>query len=318
MGADREVLIAPAAPPGSLGVDGTPAGCAALWSHWPGSPEPPVELADDTATGMALRAAADPDRWLAPWRTVVDDHADADGCLALAVCADPATGRRHGALLRSAAECSDFSCWYGPAPLRLVLLVNRLLAGTGDDAARTAAARRIAEDLDGLCRRALAGDAELDRSVAAVEACLERLHDPGATRLRRHGPLLEIRWDGSDRGADPFAAPALADGMCAYALSALAPGLPQLLVAEGGGRTRMWLDAPRHAWARTVRRPAWTAPEPDALASALAVADPDGDWTTGPAARAAGFSCLAVATGAPALVGTDAAAALATGIRPDA
>jgi hypothetical protein len=301
-----------------LGVDGLPGGCAALWSHWPHAPLPPADLADDTATGMVVRAALDPQRWLAPWALAIDDHADVDGCLALAACADPETAHRHPALLRAAAECSDFACYTGPAALRLALLVNRTLEGCQDDAERTAAARRIAGDLDGLCRRATAGDGDLDDSVRAVEDALERLHARRAVEWWRCGPLLAVRWSGSGRGADPFAAGMIPPGIGTHALSALAPDLPQFLVVDGPDGSRMWLDAPRHAWARTVRRPAWAARDLAPLAAGLAAEDPEAGWCAGEAARRDGFSCLLAAPAGSRLDPGTVAARIAGALAPPA
>jgi hypothetical protein len=291
------IRIAPSAPAGVavLGVDGLPTGCAALWSHWPHAPLPPVELADDTATGMAVRAALDPERWLAPWTLAIDDHADADGCLALAACRDPGTAYQHSGLLRAAAECSDFQHHTTAAALRLALLVNRILAGCDNDAARTAAACRVADGLGDLCRLALDGDADLDRSVRAVEDAIERLHARHAVDWWRQGGLLVIRWQGDGRGADPFAAPAIGPGIGPHALTAFAPDLPQLLIVDGADGPRLWLDAPRYAWARTVRRPSWSAPDLGRLVAELADEDPQAGWCGGEAARRHGFSCLAAA-----------------------
>ncbi len=315
------IRVAAQAPAGcaALGVDGgLPTGCAALWSHWPHAPLPPADLLDDTATGMVLRAALDPRRWLTPWDLAIDDHADVDGCLALAGCADPDTARQHAPLLRAAAECSDFAVYTGAAPLRLSLLVNRALGGCGDDPARTAAAQRIAADLDGLCRRAAGGDADLDASVRAVEDALERLHARREVHWWRCGPLLTVRWTGTGRGADPFAAGAIPPGIGTHALSALSPDLPQLLVVDGPGGPRLWLDAPRHAWARTVRRPAWTAPDLAPLAARLSAEDPDAGWCAGEAARGSGFSCLLAAPAGSRLDPEAVAARIAAALVPPA
>lgn len=291
---DRPVLIAAEGPAGSLGVDGLPRGCAALWSHWPHAPEPPPELADDTATGMALKAAEDPDRWLSAFPLVVDDHADVDGLLALATCADPRTARRHRTLLRDAAECSDFTCWINAPALRLVLLINRRLAHCHDDHARTQVATAIAKDLEGLCAAAFQGDCELDAPVSMVESSLDRLHSGQGVTTALAGDTLVIRWNGTDRGTDPFAATTVDTAYSPFALSAFAPNRAQLLVVEDpNGGHRLWLDAPRHAWARTVRRTPWPMRDLSAAANLLTATDPDGrTWLAGDAAKAHGFTCL--------------------------
>ena len=121
------------APAGALVLDGAAPGGAATYSHWQQAPACPTELDADTSTGMALRAAADPGRWLGGFTWAVNDHVDADGLLSLAVACRPEVGRAHAAEILGAAEAGDFATWPGEAPFRLMLLIHQLMRNAKGD-----------------------------------------------------------------------------------------------------------------------------------------------------------------------------------------
>jgi hypothetical protein len=104
----RFVPFGSSAPHGSLAVDAGVTGAAATYSHWQGAQATPAQLLADTSTGILVRAAGDPRRWLDGFPVVCNNHIDADGLLAALFALRPDLAARYGAVAIAAAEAGDF------------------------------------------------------------------------------------------------------------------------------------------------------------------------------------------------------------------
>lgn len=243
------------APAGALVLDGAAPGGAATYSHWQQAPACPTELDADTSTGMALRAAADPGRWLGGFTWAVNDHVDADGLLSLAVACRPEVGRAHAAEILGAAEAGDFATWPGEAPFRLMLLIHQLMRNAKGDK------QRCVDDLVARFPEVIAeapqSDTQRDASVAQVLAVRTRLANRQGFAIEQLGDLVTIVWERVIGHAwDQFGEVDRRDDLPVWALGGMFPDTAfQLLAERQADGTTYVLDAPRHSWARTVVRP---------------------------------------------------------------
>lgn len=294
----RPRFLAPgeAAPGDALVVDSAVAGGALTLSHWQGSPQVPVELVDDTSTGIVLRAARDPAR-LAPFAVACNDHVDADGLLAVAAACRPDLALAHAPLLTTAAEAGDFTAWAEPAALALMLILHRSVqAGRAEGPGwEQRLYDRVTDELPAILAAAVAPDAGIAATIAGFVTARSRIEDRDGVAIDRLGDLAEIRWRRRGGHAwDQFLAVDADDDLPLHALGGLLPDTCFQLLAEDTGAGIVYaLDAPRHSWARTVRRPAVRWPD---LARAQGRLDQlDGGrcrWALRPEAQRAGFVCL--------------------------
>jgi hypothetical protein len=284
------------APPHALGVDGAVAGAAAIYSHWQGDHTTPPELAADTSTGMLVRAAADPARWLAPFETVCNNHIDGDGVLSVLCALRPDLALAHAPRLIAAATAGDFSQWTGATAFDLLLrvhqLINRVQATGPGWEQRVLEA--VGAEADALLTGSWPGEATRANAIADVEAAIDRLI---RTPPSVHGRLAMVRWRRQiGHCSDLFtwlAGPFARDDLPLPALAtAIAPTHFQLLCEETAEGWQVQLDAPRHSWARTVDLPAVVWPDLTAVAQALAAREPAAGWVCRPGAGELGFTCL--------------------------
>ena len=321
----RPRFLAPGetAPDDALVVDSAVAGGRLTLSHWRGSPPIPDDLADDTSTGILLRAARDPARF-AGFAVVCNDHVDVDGLLAVATACRPDTALAHAALLVGAAEAGDFTAWAEPPALALMVTLHRLVlaeqARGGDWQQRCY--ERVSDELPAL----IAGPADPDVNavVAALAAARARIERRDGVAIDRLGDLAEIRWRRRNGHVwDRFLVADAADDLPLHALGGLFPDTCFQLLAEDTGDGLVYaLDAPRHSWARTVRRP--TVHWPELSRARLRLVELDRGrcrWAVRPEAQRAGFVCLLAsvdAVGDPAPSGlppATVAAAIREGLR---
>jgi len=289
-----------AVPERSLAVDGTVGGTAATYSHWQGGHVTPPELLADTSTGMTVLAAREPERWLAPYRHICNNHVDADGILSMLACCRPDLARAHGALMVAAAACGDFVHWHGPAACDLALRVHQIIGAerSGGVGWEQRALDRALANADAL----IAGD----WNGASVRRAGTSSVESGIAWLNAHPPLLRgrlavVAWARVHGHADDHFAwlddPG-ADDLPLLALSTAVPhGRFQLLLeaVKGTGKNAeisVRLDAPRHSWARTVDLPAVPWPDLGGLQAMLSARDPVAGWTARPQASELGFTCL--------------------------
>jgi hypothetical protein len=284
------------APVGALAVDGTVSGAAAVYSHWRDAPEPPRELAADTSTAMALKAAADPRRWLAPYTVVCNNHVDADGLLSVAACCQPERALEHERLLIAAAEAGDFGIWPGEAGFRLMLRLHQLIRDEREGGAgwEQRAHERATNDLSALITESAQPETERDAQVREVREAIRRLSDRDGFAVDTYGRIALIAWKRT-RGhhSDSFLAVHQEDDLPVWAIGCAVPEhLFQLLAMEQDGGVVYQLDAPRHSWARTVGRPTVSWPDLSALRERLQQEETGScRWIDRPLAARIGFVC---------------------------
>lgn len=109
----------------TLCVDGRVFGLPCL-SHWPGPP-PPLPLAHDVTTGMALAyvraTVTERQDLLGSFSVLTNDHYDTDGALALFTLLHPELALSHADLMIRAARTGDFRTWHGEDALAVDLTV---------------------------------------------------------------------------------------------------------------------------------------------------------------------------------------------------
>ncbi len=296
----RPLFLAPdmAPPQRTLAVDCTGSGADAVYSHWRDAPAAPPELADDTSTGILLRAAADSARWLAGFARVANDHIDADGLLAIAVACNPDVALAHAQLLIGAAEAGDFSEWPGEPAFRLMLRVHQVIRDQrqrGSDWQQRSC-DAVADDLQALIEQSAQPDAERDAQIAQVVAVRARLAARDGFAIGLLGDLASIAWDRRcGHATDAFTTVHEPDDLPVWALAGLFPDTTfQLLVERRSDGLSYRLDAPRHSWARTVRRPTVAWPDLRRCRTRLQSLEPltGCRWLAFPESRSAGFVCL--------------------------
>ncbi len=292
----RFVPTGDTAPAGALAVDGPVAGALATYSHWQGLHVTPPELATDTSTGMLVRAAADPERWLSPYAVACNHHVDADGLLSLLAACRPDLAQAHGPRLIAAATTGDFTIWTGSAAYDLVLRLHQLIrdhqtSGPGWEQRCLEATIDLA---DQLLTGPWPGADERQLAIAQVEHAIANLPTP-----IRSGLLATVRWPRRiGHARDSFLAIYQADDLPLLALStAIPPACFQLLIEETPAGCVVSLDAPRHSWAHTVDLPRITWPDLSPLAHEFAAREPGVPWTGRPGAEQVGFTCLLASRG---------------------
>ena len=204
-----------ACPPGAVGVDSALSGVALDLSHWKAS-RVPDSVRGDTGCELVIAALDQPELWQGiTW--VVNDHCDADGLLAaiLACRGEPVRDPQQRAILLGAAAAADFSEWHGPAAMRLVLQLHRLIAATQqawETAQTTEVSQSHAESesewdcWESLCyhraitewpqiwQAAQEPDDEIDASVEYIEAVIDRLKQQDGFTIQDHGVMWSIAW----------------------------------------------------------------------------------------------------------------------------
>ena len=281
------------APADALVVDSAVAGGRLTLSHWQGSPEVAADLADDTSTGIVLRAVRDPARF-AGCSVVCNDHVDADGLLAVASACRPEVATLHADQLVGAAEAGDFTAWPEPPGLALMLVLHRLVLAeqAGGAGWEQRCYQRVVDQLPTVI--AAAAGADIAVAVAGFAAARQRIERRSGIAIDRLGDLAEIRWRRQSGHAwSRFLVVDADDDLPLHALGGLLPDTCFHLLAEDTGAGIVYaLDAPRHSWARTVRRPhvRW----PNLARARLRLGELELDrcrWVVRPEAQRAGFVC---------------------------
>jgi hypothetical protein len=286
-------------PPDGLALDGTVAGTAATYSHWQGAQPTPRELLADTSTGMALRAAAAPARWLAPYAWACNNHVDADGLLSVIAACRPELALAHAAAMEEAAACGDFAHWGGAAGGDLALRLHQLmtLARADEPGWEQRAMEQAVAQAEDLLAGPWPGAERRQTALAAVEQAIARLRDQPPDLGRK---LAVVRWR-RERGHqdDHFAwldRPEDEDLPLLALSTAIPPTHFQLLIEERAAGAQVRLDAPRHSWARTLALPTVGWPDCSAVARALDERDGAAGWVARPQAADAGYTCLLATT----------------------
>ncbi len=289
------------APPRALVVDGSAEGATAVYSHWVDAPPAPTEISADTSTEMAIKAARDPGRWLAPYDVVCNNHIDVDGLLATAIACRPELAAGNERLLIGAAEAGDFSAWPGPEPFRLMLRLHQLIR---DEQARgdgweTRTTERSVADLPTLISESQQPDAERDAQVALVERTIAHLGERDGFQVDTYGQVGVITWKRRlGHQPDSFLAVHQPDDLPPWAISCVIPEhLFQLLAMETADGTVYQLDAPRYSWARVVNRQAVAWPDLSSVRERLQAAESGPcRWVDRPVAARLGFVCQLAST----------------------
>ena len=296
----RFVPFGAPAPAEALAVDGAVAGALAIYSHWQGDHTTPAELAADTSTGMLVRAAADAERWIAPFPIVCNNHIDADGLLSVVCACRPDLARQYAPVLIAAATAGDFTIWTGEPGYRLVLRLHQLIReqqkiGEGWE-------QRTLDEVVASVEAIVATDEqpgrdERDAAVTQVTAAISRLIQSPPEII---GRLAVVRWQRQlGHASDTFLSVFQPDDQPLIALSTVIPPTHfQLLIEETTDGIIVDLSAPRHSWARTVDLPLVAWPNLSPLAAELKQREPDVAWTARPGAEAVGFTCLLASRGA--------------------
>lgn len=300
----RFVPFGSSAPHGSLAVDAGMAGATATYSHWQGAQATPPELLADTSTGILVRAAGDPRRWLEGFPVVCNNHIDADGLLAALFALRPELAVRHGALAIAAAEAGDFCEWPGEAGFRLMLRLHQVLRDLGDQRREgtweEAAYQQIIAEAPRWFAEATESEPERDAEVTQVAETIRRLSARHGFSVHDDGRLLTIAWTARlGHPSDQFSPIAIGrpDDLPVWAIHGAYPGLArrrmQLLAMATPSGIHYRLEGPRHAWARTVDRPAWSAPTLGEVAERLQGLERNAvQWISGAAANRLGMTCV--------------------------
>lgn len=106
-------------------VDGTPAGATRLTlSHWPGSPEVPVELHADLSAQMAFRYLDHPVALHGDATGVTNNHFDQDGLVGVFALVDPEAADARRARLEDLAAAGDFATYRDRDAARASMVVS--------------------------------------------------------------------------------------------------------------------------------------------------------------------------------------------------
>ncbi len=282
-------------PANSLIIDCGVAG-AVTYSHWKDAPVTPDELVADTSTEILLNAARDPARWLSGFDFAVNDHVDADGLLAVAVACRPQELLPHRELLIAAAESGDFSEWTTEAGFRLMLLLHQLMrdAALSGDGWEQRLYDLVTATMPSIIAYANKPDVERDAQIARVIAVQQALITKTGFTLHQSTDLFGVEWHAVHGHTDSFRVVNRADDLPEWALSRIATAQQyQLLAMHTSKGIIFQFDAPRHSWARTVKRPTMVWPDLTAVAERLQQQEKSPcRWITEPASRQYGYVCL--------------------------
>jgi hypothetical protein len=282
-------------PANSLIIDCGVAGTE-TYSHWKDSPVTPKELIADTSTEILLNAARDPARWLNGFDYAVNDHVDADGLLAVAVACRPQELLPYRELLIAAAESGDFSEWTTEAGFRLMLLLHQLMrdAALSGEGWEQRLFDLVTATMPSIIAYANKPDVERDAQIARVIAVQQALLTKTGFTIRQSETLLGVEWFSVHGHTDSFRVVDRADDLPEWSLSSITtPQQFQLLARHTNKGIIFQLDAPRHSWARTVKRPVIAWPDLTEAAQILQQQENSlGRWITVPASRQYGYVCL--------------------------
>ena len=291
----RFLVTGESPPVEALVVDSAVAGGALTLSHWHDSPPIAPDIADDTSAGIVLRALRDPAR-LAPFTLVCNDHVDADGLIAIAAACRPEVALPHAAMLIAAAEAGDFTAWADADALALMVTLHRLIQQetAGGAGWEQRCYDQMVDSFPALIAAAASPDVATTAVIDRFRAARRRIETRDGVAIDRLGDLAEIRWRRRTVHAwDQFLAVDADDDLPLHALGGLLPDTCFQLRCEDTGAGIVYaLDAPRHSWARTVRRPIvrW----PDLSRARLRLEELDRGrcrWVLRPEAQRAGFVC---------------------------
>ncbi len=282
-------------PANSLIIDcGVPG--AKTYSHWKDAPKTPDELIADTSTEILLNAAKDPARWLNDFDYAVNDHVDADGLLAVAVACRPQELLPHRELLIAAAESGDFSEWTTEAGFRLMLLLHQLIrdAAQSGDGWEQRLYDLVTATMPSIIAYANKPDVERDAQIARVISVQQALMAKKGFTLRQSTNLLGVEWHFVHGHSDSFRVVNRADDLPEWSLSRVATANQfQLLGMHTSDGIIYQLDAPRHSWARTVKRPTVIWPDLTGVVQTLQKQEKSlGRWVTETTSRQNGYVCL--------------------------
>ena len=300
----RFVPFGSSAPHGSLAVDAGVAGATATYSHWQGAQATPPQLLADTSTGILVQAAGDPRRWLDAFPLVCNNHIDADGLLAATFALRPELALDHSVVAIAAAEAGDFCEWPGEAGFRLMLRLHQVLRDLGDQRREgtweESAYQQVIAEAPRWFAEAAESDPERDAEVARVAETIRRLSARHGFSVHDDGRLLTIAWSARlGHPCDQFSPIAIGrpDDLPVWAIHGAYPGLArrrvQLLAMATPAGTQYRLEGPRHAWARTVDRPGWSAPALIQVAERLQGLERNAvQWICGALANRLGMTCV--------------------------
>lgn len=279
----------------TLCVDGLISGATATYSHWQGAVVP-EELRHDLSTGIVLKAAADPERWLHAFEHVANNHVDVDGLLSMAVALHPEL-LEHETLLIDAAAYGDFNQYRSEAGARLALCLHqemRRYAGQYGDGWERKACQEIPDQLSVLIKRSGEAQAERDAQIALIEERIRAIDNgeidiSGSDLLRVVSCPLQHGHHGNDcTDVHKF------DDLPLWALNArIHPSAFQLLCLHDEHGTRYQLNAPGHSWAVTSDLPIVPWPDLRSVQVGLqGMEEQTVSWLCGEDARQLDFTCL--------------------------
>ena len=136
----------------TISCDGRVPGSTLELTHWTANVTP-KPLYADTSTECALRlahACARGEYAQLAEATVLNNHFDTDGVLAVWACLEPEAALRHAALLCEGAEAGDFGEWSSDRGIQLDAAIEAIgggALGESEDAAKYAAALEVLPSL---------------------------------------------------------------------------------------------------------------------------------------------------------------------------
>ena len=267
---------APAGQP-AISCDGKVPGAALDLTHWSNN-ETPNGLYADTSTEIALKMAkarlergeyAEFDD-----ATVVNNHYDTDGVLAVWACTNPEEALRHSELMVAGAEAGDFGEWSSELGVKLDLAISALCTDD-DDEGYGAALHRLPELLRDFETSAGAQHEGLWREEwEELLASWEALESGASHRLSEgKGRIVLIE---QPAGSEPLHGTALHRGLrergvCGHAGASKACNRVLRATHDAGkGQWSYVYEKPGHGWVqRLVERETVPLAHPAAIAASM-------------------------------------------------
>ncbi|NRA37938.1 MAG: hypothetical protein HRU15_07350 [Planctomycetes bacterium] len=283
------------APENCLCVDGVIPGAAACYSHWlDASDDCPQELRHDLSTGMVLRAAESPEKYLDSYAVVANNHIDADGLLSMAVACDPSL-IEYRELFLSAAAYGDFTHFTSEAGARFALCLHQYIVRAMEEggAWQQACVDMVVPQMRKIIQESILPNPDRDQQVERILKCKRSLN-LGIIALEHHENLsLVSTMYKSGHFMEGPTTVNQEDDIPPWALWDMVPhDAYQLLCLNNVNGTAFQLDGPRHAWAKTWDLPQLEYADFSAVRDQLqAMEKNDVTWLSRPQTADIGFVC---------------------------